>query len=38
MQHKDYSTIQRYIAMARQLNPAVAVLFVPDLKRTTGAG
>jgi integrase len=31
MQHKDYQTTQRYINMARQLNPAVQNLFVPDL-------
>jgi integrase len=31
MQHKDYQTTQRYINMARQLNPAVAGLFVPAL-------
>ncbi len=30
MQHKDYQTTQRYINMARQLNPAVADLFVPN--------
>lgn len=32
MQHKDYQTTQRYINMARQLNPAVQALYVPDLK------
>jgi integrase len=31
MQHKDYKTTQRYINMARQLNPAAQNLFVPDL-------
>ena len=31
MQHKDYQTTQRYINMARQLNPAVASLFVPNI-------
>ena len=31
MQHKDYQTTQRYIAIGRQLNPAVANLFVPDV-------
>ncbi len=31
MQHKDYQTTQRYINMARQLNPAAQNLFVPDL-------
>jgi len=32
MQHKDYQTTQRYIAMARQLKPAAQNLFVPDLQ------
>jgi integrase len=32
MQHKDYQTTQRYISMARQLNPAAQNLFVPDLQ------
>ena len=32
MQHKDYQTTQGYINLARQLNPSVANLFVPDLK------
>jgi integrase len=36
MQHKDYQTTQRYINMARQLNPAVQNLFVPELKAATG--
>jgi integrase len=31
MQHKDYQTTQRYINMARQLNPAVAELYVPNV-------
>ena len=31
MQHKDYQTTQRYINMARQLNPAVATLYVPTV-------
>ena len=31
MQHRDYQTTQRYISMARQLNPAVANLYVPEL-------
>ncbi len=30
MQHKDYKTTQRYINMARQLDSAVAELFVPN--------
>ncbi|MEI8375376.1 MAG: tyrosine-type recombinase/integrase [Planctomycetota bacterium] len=33
MGHKDYSTTQRYINMARQLNPTVANLFVPTLPK-----
>ncbi len=33
MQHKDYQTTQRYINMARQLNPAVANLYVPELPK-----
>jgi integrase len=33
MQHKDYQTTQKYIAIARQLNPAVEALYVPDLVR-----
>jgi integrase len=36
MQHKDYTTTQRYINMARQLTPAVQNLFVPDLTRKAG--
>jgi integrase len=31
MQHRDYQTTQRYINLARQLNPAVQNLFVPKL-------
>jgi integrase len=38
MQHKDYQTTQRYINMARQLNPAVAGLCVPPTPRAAGAG
>lgn len=38
MQHKDYQTTQRYINMARQLNPAVANLYVPTLKPVAVAG
>ena len=34
MQHQDYQTTQRYINMARQMNPAVANLYVPDLSKT----
>jgi integrase len=36
MQHKDYQTTQKYINMARQLNPTVYKVFVPDLTRKTG--
>jgi integrase len=36
MQHRDYQTTQRYINLARQLNPAVATLYVPDLKPANG--
>jgi integrase len=38
MQHKDYQTTQRYISMARQLNPAIANLFVPDLSEKPKTG
>ena len=34
MGYKDYATTQRYINMARQLNPTVANLFVPALSKT----
>lgn len=34
MQHRDYQTTQRYINMARQLNPAVQNLYVPTLPLT----
>ena len=34
MQHKSYVTTQRYIALARQLTPAVQSLFVPSSART----
>ena len=33
MQHKDYQTTQVYIAIAKQLNPAVQNLYVPDVRR-----
>jgi integrase len=38
MQHKDYQTTQRYIATARQLNPAVEALYVPNViaQKTVG--
>ena len=39
MQHKDYQTTQVYIAIAKQLKPAVHDLYVPDLKAAdAGAG
>ncbi len=38
MQHSSYTTTQRYIAMARQLKPAVENLFVPNLDEKIGAG
>lgn len=31
MRHKSYSTTQRYINLAGQVNAAVATLFVPDV-------
>jgi hypothetical protein len=31
MQHKAYATTQRYINMARQLQPAVSNLYVPEV-------
>jgi integrase len=36
MQHRAYQTTQGYINMARQLNPAVERLFVPELGRKQG--
>lgn len=33
MGHKDYSTTQRYINMARQLNPTIENLHVPPLPK-----
>jgi hypothetical protein len=32
MQHKDYQTTQVYVAIAKQLTPAVQDLWTPDLK------
>jgi hypothetical protein len=32
MRHKSYTTTQRYINMARQLDQSVEVLYVPDVK------
>ena len=37
MQHEDYQTTQRYINLARQMNPAVANLFVPELRKLNAA-
>ena len=37
MRHKSYTTTQRYINMARQLDRAVETLHVPDVLKT-GAG
>lgn len=34
MRHRSYSTAQRYINIARQLDEAVAVLHVPEVLRT----
>jgi integrase len=36
MRHKSYSTTQRYIAIARQLDDAVASLYVPDVLKASG--
>jgi integrase len=33
MRHTAYATTQRYINIARQLNPAVANLYVPEVLR-----
>lgn len=33
MRHRDYGTTKRYVNLARQLNPAVANLFVPVLPK-----
>lgn len=32
MRHKSYTTTQRYINMARQLDQSVKVLYVPDVQ------
>jgi integrase len=37
MQHQDYKTTQRYINMARQLNPALEKLYVPDLPQVVAS-
>jgi integrase len=37
MRHKSYSTTQRYINIARQLDPAVANLHVPEVLRKKAA-
>jgi integrase len=36
MRHKSYSTTQRYIAIARQMDEAVASLHVPEILKGTG--
>ena len=33
MGHKDYSTTQRYVNMARQLNPTIQNLHAPALPK-----
>jgi hypothetical protein len=38
MRHRNEETSRRYIDMARQLNPAVANLFVPDVVKAGAAG
>jgi integrase len=38
MRHKSYTTTQRYINMARQMDAAVAGLHVPEVLKKTGAG
>ena len=38
MRHKSYSTTQRYIAMARQLDKAVEILHVPDVLKKAAGG
>lgn len=37
MRHKSYQTTQRYIAMARQMDEAVALVFVPDVLKKQGS-
>ncbi len=37
MRHRSYQTTQRYISLARQINPAIANLHVPDLPGRKGA-
>jgi integrase len=38
MQHKSYTTTQKYINMARQANQTVAALFVPDVTTDAATG
>jgi hypothetical protein len=38
MQHRDYQTTQRHINLARQLQPAVQNLYVPDLTPSRDCG
>ena len=37
MRHKSYQTTQRYIALARQMDEAVASLHVPDVLKAKQA-
>jgi hypothetical protein len=36
MRHKAYSTTQRYIAIARQLDQVTHALYVPELRAKKG--
>jgi hypothetical protein len=38
MQHKDFTTTQRYIKMARQLHPTAVNLYVPSLPHNAASG
>jgi integrase len=37
LRHKSYTATQKYIAMGRQMNPALAAPFVPELKTVGSA-
>jgi integrase len=37
MRHKSYKTTQKYINLRRQINPAVAALYVPNLGQSANA-
>jgi hypothetical protein len=37
VQHKSYATTETYIKMARDLNPALQNLFVPELPKSKPA-